>query len=335
MVLGAAAGAALPRAACAQAGQRAGVLLELPVGARAAALGGAYSAVADDAEAFFYNPAQAAAPIAGHFRTSASASFGRYLESSSLAGAALTHRVGRGALGAGVRALDYGNEPEVECANPPSCTEGRETGRRVGASDLVATLGYGAGVRRVTVGGAVSLVQQSVAGVSGRTAAFDVGASAEVVEGWTTVALAAQHLGGELRLASQSAALPRTVRLGATQRVSFGGAKVGMLLLGELRAVSGVGGVNPSGGAEVRWYGSNEVNLVGRVGSGARGTEGATRAVAFGGSLLYNRHVRYTGFHGPRSDVNAYVPRLALDYAFQTFERLGPTHRIGVRWWRG
>jgi hypothetical protein len=155
------------------------------------------------------------------------------------------------------------------------------------------------------------------------------------VDGWTTVALAAQHLGGELRLGSQSASLPRTVRLGATQRVSFGGARVDMLLLGELRTVSGEGGVTQAGGAELRWYGSNDVNLVGRVGSGARGAEGTAGAVAVGGSLIYNSHVRSPGLHGPWSDLNAYVPRLALDYAFQRFERLGPTHRIGVRWWRG
>ncbi|HKG95138.1 MAG TPA: hypothetical protein VKA84_24690 [Gemmatimonadaceae bacterium] len=315
-----------PNAASAQAGGRAAILLELPAGARSAALGGAYSA-ADDADALFSNPAQvdAAADRAG--RVAAAASFGRYLQQSALVAASATLRAWAGSVGVGVRALDYASEPEVECADPPLCTLGRETGRQVGANDLAMTAAYAAGSARLRAGGSVTLVQQSVAGVSGRALSLDVGASGLVAPG-TTIAVATQQPVGEMRTGSRSAPLPRAIRVGVAHEREVAAA-LGLTIVGEIRRQSGAVGVTPAGGAELRWLGAaSPFDLAARVGAAARSRGGDAQPLSVGGSVVYNATPVAGGALREREQ------RVAVDYAFQSFRDLGGVHRVGVRWWR-
>jgi hypothetical protein len=168
-------------------------------------------------------------------------------------------------------------------------------------------------------------VQQSVAGLSGRALSFDLGASALLTPG-TTVAVAAQQLGGELRLGSQSAALPRTLRVGAAhgRRIRQ---VLELTLVGELRGVSGLRGVTAAGGGELRWLGASPVNLAARVGGAGRARGQTVQPISFGGSVFYNGTA-------PVPASGLVEERLAVDYAYQTFRDLGGVHRLGVRWWR-
>ncbi len=62
------------------------------------------------------------------------------------------------------------------------------------------------------------------------------------------------------------------------------------------------------------WQAEKDIVVLGRVGALAMPDESDMRPLAFGGGLR-SRH-------------------LTVDYAYQSFETLGGTHRVGVRWAR-
>jgi hypothetical protein len=67
-----------------------------------------------------------------------------------------------------------------------------------------------------------------------------------------------------------------------------------------------------AGGAEAVWAASNFITLLGRIGASAQ-HESAAASLAVGGGLA--------------------IRNFALDYAYQSFNALGVTHRVGIRWW--
>lgn len=70
----------------------------------------------------------------------------------------------------------------------------------------------------------------------------------------------------------------------------------------------------PAGGLELAWRAEKDIVLLGRVGALALPDESEMRPLAFGGGLRSRR--------------------LTVDYAYQSFDALGGTHRVGVRWAR-
>jgi hypothetical protein len=302
-------GAALARAAAAQGGAHAAVLLELPASTRALAVGGAAAALLDDDEALFYNPAQLAAVA----HLSVGLSVQPYLANSVLGAASGAMRLGPGALALGVQTLEYGSADEVT-PDPLSGETGVATGNRISASDLVASAGYALELRHVRVGGALKRVRQRVADVSGGVTAADLGA-AVALGGWGTVGVAVQNLGGRLQLGGTGAPLPRLVRVGAALPTWRAG------IVDVRTAVDAVqvrdGRLVPCGGADVTWRApSGGLALAARAGVRGRGSSGEdVSPFSFGGGLAKG-HV-------------------ALDYAYESFRTIGgASHRVGLRWWR-
>jgi hypothetical protein len=302
----------IARVGMAQAGHSAATVLELSASTRALGLGGAYAAVTGDESSLFYNPAQL--PTAP--RASAGLSAQRYVASSTLAALAAATHFGPGAAALGVQLLDYGSAEEVVCdeVNFPTCEGGRPTGGTVSASDLVVSGGYGLAIGSARVGAAAKLVHQRIVDAGGSAGALDLGVAYDLERSGvvTTLGIAVQNLGGSIRTAGTSSPLPRLVRLGAAVRLPRVGA-LDMTATAEARK-SADGRTLPSGGTELSWSGSSGLTLTGRIGASALASGSDASPVTFGGSVA-GRHV-------------------GLDYAYQGFDVLGATHRVGVRWWR-
>lgn len=200
------------RAAWAEAGTAGADFLRIPVGARPAALGGAYDALADDAYAPAFNPAGlgfADAPgLAGTHLS--------YLDSvsyDSLSAAFPVRRQGRdqGGFGASLQYFSPGKTSGADAA-------GRPTGDFSGYY-YAGGVAYGRKVsERASLGAGIKSIGASIDGTSARAYAADLGAMVRVDERLTVSGVLA-NLGTNLKFMETSDPLPRQFRLGAAARV--------------------------------------------------------------------------------------------------------------------
>lgn len=158
---------AAPALAQTNVGTTAAPFLTLGVGSRATGLGEAFVAVADDATAFFWNPA-------GAVETEGTALFFQHADW--LAGigfrhaAAITSLPGDGVVGAALTVLDYG-EMDVTTVE---YQEG--TGEKFRPRDLSAAIGYATPLTdHFSVGGQLKFVHQAIWHESATGWAIDLG----------------------------------------------------------------------------------------------------------------------------------------------------------------
>lgn len=222
-------GPALPAAAgfgSDSAGTSAGRFLALGADARAAAMGGAVAAAADDATALYWNPAD----LAGlHYRhatfTHVAGYQSTYHDFLAYAQPIEVRRgTGRerdllpdqlGTVGASVQYFNAGRIPEVDNA-------GTSTGGSFTPQDLAATVGWGAELARgFDAGVSVKYVSSKIE-ASAATGAADLGAR------WRTripgtefdyaLSASVRNLGGQLKFAYASDPLPMAVVVGQSLR---------------------------------------------------------------------------------------------------------------------
>ncbi len=205
---------ALPRAAYAQPGDLSGFgFLRLEPSARAAALGGSFSAVyGDDVNALFYNPALLNETMAG----SLSLSYLNHLSDLNAGFAAYSrHYEGLASFGAGLRFLSWGR---IEGADE----EGNRTGTFT-ASDVALTLGAArAQGDRLRYGANVHLVYSSVESFRASALAADLGMLYQIPEQTLTLSASVNNLGVTLNsLGRTKDDLPLDVRVGLTKRLRY------------------------------------------------------------------------------------------------------------------
>ena len=298
-VLVLAAGGLAPPAAAPAAAEPAGfAFLEVPAGARAAALGGAYASLAQGVEAAWWNPAGLAATRGAEVEAS-HVEFFQSLRNDQFAIA--SPRFG-GALAASFRAQYSEPIPERD-----------ELGNLLGtfgSHDLEFALGYGRRIGgSVEVGAAAKAIRERIANAAATTYAFDVGGAWEPggLAG-LRLGLAAQNLGpaGAFDIDGERGApipLPSAVQGGGSVRVGLGGTLALRAAL-EGRLTRGRNGVALVG-AEL---GANGTGASLRV--GARANDPAS---GFGVGAGYE--------HGS----------VRFDYAFVPYKLdLGDTHRFSL-----
>lgn len=206
--------------ACFAAGTTAAEFLRLGTGARAAAMGDAQAAAADDATAIFGNPA--ALTVIPSF--SMTAFHAPYIEQAANGAAAYAHNLGRaGAVGAGLRYASAGSSERRD-----------EAGLTVGSlspSDRSLSAGYAWRFRRgnrlrflngFSIGGAVKHVSSRI--VEGAEAVtLDAGLlSPEFFNHRLRAGVTASNIGGRLRYGGVEEPLPSEMRLGTAYRISEG-----------------------------------------------------------------------------------------------------------------
>ncbi len=287
---------AIPLAGVAIADPAGFAFLKVPAGARASAMGGAYSSVADGVEAIWWNPAG----LAGADGVQVAASHDEYLASLRMDEFAVGGRMLGGGASASVRALYSEPIPERDAIGNLIGT--------FGSHDLSFALGYGrsagAGWR---LGANAQLVRERVADASAMTWAMGLGAS------WDPAGLKGLRASADLHdigpaahyTISGSAGAPVGLPRGARLGVSYARP------LGELRALAALETSMSAGQAGITMLGAELSHPVGLALRGGFRWGDTESALAFGAGWT--------------------VRRLHLDYAFVPFRSdLGDTHRFSL-----
>jgi len=284
-------------AARASADQPGFTFLEVPAGARAAAMGGAYGSLARGAEAAFWNPA-GLADVKGIEITGSHVEYFQQLRHEQFAAAT---RAGSGGLSGSVRAM-Y-TEPIVSRDDL-----GNETGT-FGSNDLELALGYGfATSERVRMGVTAQVVHERIEDLGATTFAFGAGATwdPKAIEG-LRLAISGHNLGRAAHytidgVQGASVPLPMALQTGGSYGHAMGGAWKATGAL-ETRLTQGRSGIVMVGGEVAHSSGA-------ALRAGWRWNDDASGFSA-GAGLRFGS--------------------VQLDYAFVPFKLdLGDTHRISV-----
>ena len=178
--------------------------LQLDAGARPAALGGAYTALANDADALLYNPgALGMVP-----RTAATFMQNQYFQGVTQEYVGFASQNG---FGFNMNHLDFGSVPRTTYNNPDG------TGDGTGLDDWAFSAGYGHRIGdSLSLGAAVKYIRESIDASSARGFAADVGALYQVpFVPRLTLGAAVQNMGPTVTFVTANENLPLNVRLGA------------------------------------------------------------------------------------------------------------------------
>ena len=274
-----------------------GAFLKLGTGARATAMGGAYTALGDDASSIGWNPAG----LARLEKREATAAHAELVERTRLDFAAYAHPTEKGTFAAGLLYLSHGSFDGRD-------SFGRPTGA-VTASDSALALAYARKTEWADFGASVKVITSHIAEAQAQTVALDLGVRRGVAELWggkVIAAAAARNLGAGLKYSTQRTDLPLQLAVGTAwvnERGALGlevvegpnGAGSDAALGGEYRLVKGF--------AFRAGYGT--AGLI----AGGSGFD-AMRGLSFGLGLKYER--------------------VSFDYAVTPSGDLGQAHRFGV-----
>ena len=273
------------------------LVLRIPAGARAAALGDGFVA-ARGPEMVFYNPAHIG--LTGGLSVSGA----RWSGGAVSASLATTGTVGPVTVAAGVQWLDYRSQTGIFPTPPGALTQPGET-----SQSLAATAAGAIRWKGLRWGVAVKYVEERLPAARPRGAAFDAGVARDF--GRFPVALAAQNLGGHLDGDGLDAPLPRRLVLGATTPRWPIHTWLDLAATAQL-AWEREDRLVPAGGMELAYVPLEGFELALRL--GARRVEGgdpARRPVTAGLGFRFDR--------------------LWLDYAFEDYSGRGGAHRVGLR----
>ena len=271
--------------------------LNIAVGARGLAMGGAYTAMADDANALYWNPAGLAKLDKHEF----TASHAEMFESTRLDFLAYAHPTAQGTFAGGLTYLSQGK------------IDGRDSlGRQTAgydASDAALSFGYARKLDGADLGATVKYLRSHIGSAEAQGAAVDVGAKR--MFGQLSVGAALRNLGPGLKFADQRNDLP--LRLAAGVGCAFEG--------GHAAAVELVNGPRGAGtGASI----GGEFKAVKNI----RLRAGYTTLTAITGGSGFDAARGLTMGLGLRNE------KWSLDYAVLPTGELGRSHRFtfGARW---
>jgi len=196
-----------PAAGAGEPGSAGALFLRVGVGARASGMGEAFTAIAADASAMYWNPGAMAAVLG----TDVVLVHNEYLQSVRLEQAALTHETDFGTFGLSFTGLFTGDMERRDDA-PTSMPLGE-----FGASDIAFAVAYSRYVvPNVAVGASVKGIVQKIDQEDANGLAVDVGIyHVSRVEGLRLAAVVG-NLGKPMKFLEEEYALPRYVKVGGS-----------------------------------------------------------------------------------------------------------------------
>ena len=270
--------------------------LKLGAGAHGLALGEAYSAMADGAEALFWNPAGL---VSGADR-SLMLGFEPLLSDASLSQAAAAGRFGRVGLGLGFSGLKYDNLDSID-----------EVGNKTGsfsAQDQTFLAGAAMGGPRFSGGVSAKYWRSEIDGQSAAVMAADLGVGFQSpFSSRMRHAIVVRHLGGKVSYVNQQDPLPTTMVLGNSLKIG------NALSLGLDGSWERAAGAYVAGGAEWAVVHSPSAGLALRSG-------------------YTTRRSRTGGLSGASFGLGIAVKSISFDYAWLPFGELGDSHMFTLVW---
>lgn len=284
-----------PAARAAGAGADPFNFLFLDADARAVAMGGAYTALVDDANSLLYNPA-GLAKVRGH---EASFMHNQHFLDITQEYAAYASRWG---LGASFNTLRFGDTGRTTYSNPSGSGLGS-----VGMNSMALGAGYGRELSPgLRAGAGFKYIHEAIAGVSAQGYAFDLGLQHEpaFLPG-LRLGAAVQNLGPSVRFQRDSEKLPLNLRFGTAY---------GFKLLG----------LDHTAAFDVTKERSESPLF-------AFGFETLAAGVL---PVRFGFNTRNDAGPGVSAGIGWRTESLRLDYAFVPYGELGSAHRfsVSVRW---
>ena len=269
--------------------------LDIGAGARALGMGGAYTALADDSDAVYWNPAG----LARLEKRNASLSHAELGSGNRHNFLSYAHPTSRATIAGAFTYLSYGT---IEGRN----ALGQRTGT-VTASDAAAAVAAGVKTDLADLGVSVKLIRSHIAGSEAQGAALDAGVRRAIPVGGGKVALGAalRNIGPGLKYADQRNDLPLRAAFGAAYTLEKGHSVA-------VEYQNGPRGAGSEGGAGGEFKAMDGVFL--RLGY-------TSKSSAAGGA----------GFDAARGltlGLGLKNKDFGLDYAAQAAGELGNTHRF-------
>ena len=287
----------LASAATASNGAETAQYLNIGVGGRALGMGGAYTALADDANAIYWNPAG----LTGVEKHEVQASHAELTQSTREDFLSYAHTLPAGTFGAAVTYLSQGQIDGRDLAGHPT---GSFT-----ASDAAVAFGYGRKTDYADFGASAKYLRSHIGSAEAQSFAVDAGVRRTV--GAVILGATVRNVGPGLKYDVQRNDLPLRLAFGAAYKFTGGHALTAELTNGPRGA-----------GTDVGFGGEYQAikNVYLRAGY-------TTQSAITGGSGFDAARGLTLGL-GLRRD------RWFLDYAAVPMGELGSTHRftLGVRW---
>jgi hypothetical protein len=275
------------------AGTAAAQFLKLGVGARPAALGEAYAAVADGAAATYWNPAG----LAQVTRRDASFMHAVWFESIAYDWFAYAQPVRDwGVFGIGIQYLNYGSIDGTDAS-------GNETGS-FSPSDTGVTVSWGRTLSGVALGASVKYLSSRITETA-TTVAADFGGMCRLMDGRLSLGAAVQNIGAGLKYVDDESPLPLNIKIGGAYAL-----RENWLAVLDVNAAADNEPVYGAG-TEYRYPIGERMQAAGRLGFSTRARDtGGLNGVSAGLGFTYRDYT--------------------IDYAFVPYGDLGDTHRISL-----
>lgn len=183
--------------------------LKIDTGARPTAMGGAYTALADDVNALYYNPGG----LAHLKRREVGATHAQWLGNTTFDFLGYAMPTKYGSFGLGVTRLGLGD------------IKNRDANRNVSgsfqASDTAYTLGYSRSVARWTgLGANLKYLQSRIGQYSASAVAFDLGVHQRIPGRPLSLGFSVLNLGNGMKFLDQRDPLPLSIGVGASYRIA-------------------------------------------------------------------------------------------------------------------
>ncbi len=190
-------------------GTRAAQFLKLPVGAKPIGMGEAYTAIADDVNALFYNPAG----LAQLKRKSGEFMFSKYIGETSYEWIAIGLPISKkaGALGIGIQYFSAGSMDETTV-----------NAQQVGSftpSDLAVHLAYAKQLGNFPLGLNLKFIQSKIKETA-TSFALDLGSQYVSKESKLLLGFSLQNLGDGLKYENEKSKLPILIKLGIGSKIN-------------------------------------------------------------------------------------------------------------------
>ncbi len=281
-------------------GTSGGQFLRVGVGARAAGMGGAFSSLADDASAIYWNPSG----LAQLNQKEVSLSYNAYFLDTSAQFLGYAQPMAGGVFGVSVDMLSVKNIGKRSATGGDADTPDQGTFK---TSDLAGTLAYAKKLDSLNLGVGLKYISSDLGssdyGKAAATAfALDLGAMYNINENFQA-SLAVLNLGTKLKYINASDPLPLNIKPGVAWKGDVGFGKLNAVLDADLLVNDGLNYVQP--GVE---YWPIEMLAVRAGYQIGRDSKAGGLGVGLG-----FRH-----------------SNMSVDYAFVPFGNLGDTHRVSL-----